>query len=144
MVLKISFLLEWFQHHKIITWWLGSLSVFMFLGFLITIPILIVRLPADYFLNQSSPNNDKDKILSFLHLVYVVFKNAVGIIFILAGIAMLFLPGQGIIALIMGVSLLNIPGKHHLFLIVLQQKSVLRSMNRLRTRYNKPAFRTHP
>jgi len=133
-------MLEWFEHHPLVSWWLGSASILMFLGFLIAIPILIIRLPADYFLNQTSADPDRSTTISFLHLAYVFFKNLVGIVFILAGFAMLFLPGQGIITLIIGISLLNIPGKHHLFIVILKQEKVLHSMNRLRAKYNKPEF----
>jgi len=144
MTSNISFLWEWFRYHHLITWWLGSISVFMFLGFLLAIPILILRLPTDYFLNQATPNHKKDKTMSISRRIYVILKNVLGIVFILAGIALFFLPGQGIITLLIGISLLNIPGKHHLFLIIFKQKRVLRSMNRLRARFNKPAFLGHP
>ena len=137
-------MLEWLGHHKVTMWWLGSFSIVVFLGFIIAIPILIVRLPADYFLNQATPNHKSKKTVSLPRMIYRVFKNAIGIVFILAGIGMLFLPGQGILTLIIGISLLNIPGKHHLFLAILQQKKVLESMNRFRVRFNKEVFQTRP
>ena len=30
-------------------WWMGSLSLVMFLGALVVIPLIVVRIPADYF-----------------------------------------------------------------------------------------------
>jgi len=142
MVTQMSIVLEWLEHHRATMWWLGSFSIVVFLGFLIAIPILIVRLPGDYFLNQAIPNHKGKKTVSLPRMIYRIFKNALGIIFILAGVGMLFLPGQGVLTLIIGISLLNIPGKHHLFLAILQQKKVMESMNRLRARFNKEAFQT--
>lgn len=142
MVKQMSIVLEWLEHHRVTMWWLGSFSIVVFLGFLIAIPILIVRLPGDYFLNQAIPNHKSKKTVSLPRMIYRIFKNALGIIFILAGFGMLFLPGQGLLTLIIGISLLNIPGKHHLFLAILQQEKVMESMNRLRARFNKEAFQT--
>jgi hypothetical protein len=123
---------------------MGALSLFTFLGFLIAVPIIIIKLPAEYFLKRSTPDEpdeEDNKKLSVPQLFYVVFKNFFGIIFVLAGIAMLFLPGQGVVTLLIGMSLLSIPGKHRLMLKIVRQKNVMHSLNRLRAKFNKPAFR---
>jgi hypothetical protein len=113
----------------------------MFLGFLVAIPIIIIKLPADYFLERSTTDKVCDKRFTIPRLIYVTFRNIFGIIFVLAGIAMLFLPGQGVITLLIGMSLLSIPGKHQLVLKIIRQQQVLHSLNRLRAKFNKPALR---
>jgi len=42
-------ILEWVRIHEIAFWWIGILSMATFVGTLIIIPILVVRIPADYF-----------------------------------------------------------------------------------------------
>jgi hypothetical protein len=59
---------------------------------------------------------------------------------IFAGIAMLFLPGQGVMTVIIGISLLNIRGKRRIVLAFVCRSFVIQSLNRLRTRFNKPTF----
>ena len=41
-------------------------------------------------------------------------RNAVGLVLVTAGLAMLVLPGQGIITLLVGIILMDFPGKHRL------------------------------
>ena len=77
---------------------LGVVSGLFFIGTLIAIPILIVRLPDDYFIQ-----NHRQTWLQNRHTVLrvsaYVFKNLLGYVFLLAGIAMLMLPGQGTLPL---------------------------------------------
>jgi hypothetical protein len=75
-------------------------------------------------------------------IVFYILKNAFGTIFVLAGIAMLVLPGQGIISILIGLSLLSLPGKHRLVRRLVLIPSVLNSINRLRRRAGKPLLRT--
>ena len=139
----IALLLEWIQHHRMVVWWTGFLSVFVFLGFLIAVPI-IIKLPADHFQRHSPAKQENDESLPFSHVMYVIFKNIAGIIFALVGIAMLFLPGQGLFTLIIGLSLLSIPGKQCLVLKIVRQKNALDSLNRLRAKFDKQPFTIYP
>jgi hypothetical protein len=61
-------------------------------------------------------------------------KNAVGVLFIVLGIAMLVLPGQGILTLLIGIMLTNFPGKYRLERRVVTSKPILRNINKLRVR----------
>jgi len=108
------------------------------LGFLLAVPIIIIKLPAEYFLKYSTEGDGGDKKFTFSHLLYSIFKNIIGVILTLAGIAMLFLPGQGVITLLIGISLLSIPGKRDMMLKIMRQEKVLNTMNRLRSKFNKP------
>jgi hypothetical protein len=118
---------------------LGVLSVVFFVGTLIAIPVLLVRLPVDYF--------DEAASRTWLHNWHPVFratayavKNVIGIVFLLAGLAMLLLPGQGILTILIGISLIDFPGKRRLERALLGRPSVLGTINRIRQRFGKPAI----
>jgi hypothetical protein len=132
----IFFLFDWIQNHEPVIWWTGSLSVLMFVGFLLAMPVIIIKLPAEYFLKHEMTHHRKE--LSFMGLVYLIFKNVFGGFLVLAGIVMLFLPGQGLITLIMGISLLSIPDKKRMVRKIIRRKKVLSTMNRIRLKFNKP------
>lgn len=115
---------------------LGVVSGLFFIGTLIAIPILIVRLPDDYFIQ-----NHRQTWLQNRHPVLrvsaYVFKNLLGYVFLLAGIAMLMLPGQGILTMVIGVSLIDFPGKQKLQRQLIGQPAVLRTINRIRRKFGR-------
>jgi hypothetical protein len=51
---------------------------------------------------------------------------------------MIFTPGQGILSLLLGLTLIDIPGKRTLERKIIQRPSVLRVVNHLRARADKP------
>jgi hypothetical protein len=138
---ELSFLIDWVENYRIVIWWIGALSTIIFLIILFAIPIFIVKLPSDFFIRQNLP---KPLLASRKHtvirLIYVIIKNVIGVMIIFAGIAMLFLPGQGVMTVIIGISLLNIRGKRRIVLAFVCRSFVIQSLNRLRTRFNKPTF----
>ena len=112
-------------------------SVVGFIGSLIAIPLILVRLPADYFDTRVPRHWMKDHH-PVLRVIGLVVKNAVGAVFLLAGFAMLFLPGQGVLTILVGISLMNFPGKQQLEAKLIGQPAVLRAINAMRNKFNKP------
>ena len=114
--------------------WLAAtiLSVALFVGTLIAIPILCVRLPSDYFVRPTTPKPRWKSVL----------RTVVASVVILMGLLMLVLPGQGILTLLIGISLLDFPAKRAWQNRLLQRPAVLRTMNRLRSRAGKPPLQT--
>jgi hypothetical protein len=55
-----------------------------------------------------------------------------------AGIAMLVLPGQGVLTMLLGVMLMNFPGKYELERQIIQQPTILKALNWMRRRANRP------
>ena len=100
-------------------------------------PYLIIKLPRNYLSsNRTSPR-------SFTHgsawdRVYLAGKNLMAVLLILAGLAMLLLPGQGLLTLVVGLSLLTFPGKRELIHKIVCQKNVLKTANWLREKADKP------
>ena len=109
-----------------------------FVGTLIIIPILIVRIPADYFKREKQKPDRSHRRYSFIRILVLALKNLLGLIFITAGVAMLFLPGQGFITILIGIMMLNFPGKLTLELRIVQQPTVLRAINWIRAKTDQP------
>lgn len=117
--------------------YLFILSVAGFVGSLIAIPVILVRLPADYF-DERRPRTWMKDHHPILRWAGLMVKNAIGLVFVLAGVAMLFLPGQGILTLLIGISLLDFPGKRCLERRLIYRPAVLRTINAMRAKFNKP------
>jgi len=116
---------------------LFALSVVGFVGSLIVIPIILVRLPPHYF-DERHPRAWMENHHPILRLVGHVLKNIAGVVFLVAGFAMLFLPGQGILTMLIGVSFLDFPGKRRLEAKLVGQPSVLRTINGIREKFGRP------
>jgi Flp pilus assembly protein TadB len=101
--------------------------------------LILIHLPQNYFVyihNSSTAIPFSD--YPALRIIYLVLKNIFGGVFVLAGLAMLVLPGQGIISIVLGLSLLSLPGKRRLVRRLVGLPSVLQTINRLRRRAGKP------
>lgn len=112
-------------------------SIFMFVGTLIAIPIILVRLPANYF-DVRIPRPWMENHHPVLRVTGHLVKNVVGLVFLLAGLAMLVLPGQGILTILIGLSLVEFPGKRRLEAKLVGQATVLSTINKMRAKFNKP------
>lgn len=130
---------NWFQQHVSTDslLWLALFSFISFVGTLIAIPFILVRLPADYF-SQRHPRSWMRNHHPVLRLMGHLAKNIIGVIFLLAGFAMLFLPGQGILTMLIGVSLMDFPGKRRLERKLISQPTVLSAINAMRQKFGKP------
>jgi hypothetical protein len=62
----------------------------------------------------------------------------VGLVFLLAGFAMLFLPGQGILTMLIGISLMDFPGKRMLERKLVGRPAVLKTINMMRAKFDRP------
>ena len=114
-------------------------SVVMFFGTILLIPVIIIRLPVDYFLHDEE-RVWMAKYHPVLRYAGLVIKNTIGLVFLLAGIAMLVLPGQGLLTMVIGVSLLDFPGKRTIEHRLLTKPMVFQAMNAIRQKFGKPPF----
>jgi hypothetical protein len=112
-------------------------SLLVFLATLIAIPFILIRLPADYF-DVRVPREwmkDRHPVLRFFSMG---LKNIAGVLFFLAGLAMLILPGQGLLTILIGISLMDFPGKQRLEARIVGQRTVLNVINSLRNKFGRP------
>lgn len=116
---------------------LTVLSIIFFVGSLIAIPFILVRLPADFF-DIRVPRPWMEDHHPVLRMLGHVVKNAVGAIFLFVGFLMLFLPGQGILTMLIGISMLDFPGKRKLEAWLIGRPAVLSTINGMREKFGKP------
>jgi hypothetical protein len=131
---SVEAMVMWLQSHESILEWAVLLSLLMMAATLFAVPLIIVRLPSGY-LNKE--DNRLSEIPSIRRRPYLVVKNIIGATLVLAGLAMLILPGQGLLTLIVGLGLMNFPGKRRLIRRIILQRRVLQTINRLRAGANK-------
>ena len=119
--------------------WLAALSIVLFIGTLIAIPFILVRLSADYF-DLRVPRPWMQNHHPVLRVVGHIVKNVMGAVFLFAGFLMLFLPGQGVLTMLIGVSMLDFQGKRKLEAKLISQPAVLSVVNSMRKRRGRPPF----
>ena len=129
-------MLAWLEEYEVLLWSLTAFSAFMFIATLIAMPLLIARLPADYFTRR--PVRDWPARHPVAHLLLVVAKNLLGVVLLLAGLAMLVLPGQGLLTIFVAIMLLDFPRKRALERWVIRRRPVLRAANWIRARRHQP------
>ena len=117
---------------------LAALSVVMFFGSLAAIPVLLARMPADYFARSESPFTSWRRRHPVAGGVLLVARNVLGVVLLLAGMAMMVLPGQGIITVLVALTLLNFPGKRRLELWIIRRRQVRGAIDWIRRRAGRP------
>jgi len=115
---------------------LFGISVATLIMTFIMLPVMITRLPQNYFVSDERPS-PLSRIL-IVHWILMALKNALGFAFVLLGIVLLFLPGQGLLTLIIGLTIMNYPGKFAIERWLAMRPHVLPALNWLRTRYGQP------
>jgi hypothetical protein len=135
---------DWIPISTTALWWMGILSVVTFVGTLIVLPFLVARLPADYFVRDWQGHTAHRIQHPVLRVIGLVCKNLLGLAFVLAGVAMLVLPGQGILTILIGLSLMNFPGKRTLERQIVQQPTILQAINWMRHRAGQPPLNVQP
>ena len=71
-------------------------------------------------------------------------KNLLGLLFIIAGILMMVLPGQGLLTVLIGMMLVNFPGKYRLEQALIRQAMISQTLNGLRRKARKNPFDLPP
>lgn len=119
--------------------WLGSISFLVFIFSLISIKWLVALIPSDYFIEDKRNKYQSSYPLTWL--ISIIIKNIVGYILIIGGILMLVLPGQGLFTIVIGLMLSNYPGKYFIERKFIAIPSVLKTINWLRKKSNKPPLK---
>lgn len=138
-LISINSLIEIFNVYKNLIFWFGSISLFVFIFSLISIKWLVALIPEDYFINKKDSKIKTSNI--FIWYIVLIFKNLIGYSLILGGIMMLVLPGQGLFTIIIGLMMSNYPGKYSIEKKFIAIPTILKSINWLRRKSNKPPIR---
>ena len=133
----------WSEAHRWVVWAVaaGSLGSLLVSGLLVS--VILIHLPPDHYSKTRivpfAP--ESHGIVSLLASgAMLVVRNVIGWLFVLAGIAMLVLPGQGLLSILAGLVLIEFPGKRRLEYRLLASAVVRDAMNWLRRRAGKPPF----
>jgi hypothetical protein len=108
---------------------MAAVSFVTFVSTLVVVPMLVVKIPYDYFAYGRRKNVLWADRHAVVRCILLLAKNLLGYILIAFGILMLVLPGQGILTIVIGITLLNFPGKYRLEKWIVSRRSVLRSIN---------------
>ena len=121
--------------HKVVLGWLVGISAITFFGTLAVVPLLVARLPSDYLNSNHTAVPDRYGIWWW---PLQIAKNVLGAMLVVAGLAMLVLPGQGLLTLFIGISLISFPGKRTVLRRLVRQKQIMRAINWLRRKWRVP------
>lgn len=91
-------------------WWLGIFSIGTFFLTILILPLIIISLPEDYFAREK-PDGFITRQNRGVRLTLLILKNMGGLILLIMGFLMLFVPGQGVLTILAGLSVMNFPGK---------------------------------
>ena len=106
---------------------------------LVIVSVILVKIPADHFARSR-----KTKFWGGPHPAFraavVIGKNILGVLLVALGVLLSIpgVPGQGLLTILLGLMLVDFPGRHRLEQKLLGRSEVLRSINKLRARYDKP------
>jgi hypothetical protein len=126
-------MLDWIKEHF---WWTFTLSVVILVGTAVLVPLVVARMPAEYFVRTGpGPWSRRHPLLRG---AVWAGRNLLGAILVVAGVAMLFTPGQGILTLVVGFIVLEFPGKRELELRLVRRPRVRRAIDWIRATAGRP------
>ena len=140
----MSGIMAWVSEYQGLLQWLGGLSLLLFVATLVVFPLIIIYLPEDYFVRQCRDPAYQSRHRPAAWFTLMLLKNILGTVLVLAGLAMLVLPGQGLLTILIGVTLVNFPGKFALERRIVRRPRVSKTLNRIRARAGKPPLEIPP
>ena len=135
----VSALQQWVTRPEVV-WALSLSTLAMAACSLILVPVLVVRLPSDYFVRERPALWLRLQVAGPVKLALLLTKNLVGIVLAVLGLAMLVLPGQGLLTLLFAVVMLDFPGKHRFERRLIARPSVRNALDRIRAHFGRPPF----
>ena len=125
------------ENHENLLLWLTVVSILGFIVSILLIPWIVTHIPSDYFTHPKRQKllwGDQPKIV---RLIFIFLKNIIGVLLIIGGMALIFLPGQGIVTILIGLLIMDFPYKYRCEIWIIKRPFVLKAINRLRAKANK-------
>ncbi|PID45453.1 MAG: hypothetical protein CSB47_08600 [Proteobacteria bacterium] len=116
---------------------LGLVSVITFVLTLLLVPVVVVRIPEDYFSDDYRHVSRLAQYHPVLRYVLILLKNLLGLVLLVMGVLMLVLPGQGLLTIFFGIALMDFPGKFKLERKLVSYPKILHSINWIRKKANR-------
>ena len=114
--------------------------IVLYIASIAIVPWMLILLPSDYFAHEERETCLWKGDSAIIKSVLIFLKNLIGAVLLIAGIAMLFLPGQGILTIVAGLFLMNFPYKYQIEKWIIGYPIVLKSFNKIRLKANKEPF----
>lgn len=122
-------------------WWGLAISAGAAIISFIAVVAIVVSWPPDRFKAEGDTRPAVRRPL-VLHVLLVVAKNLAGALLVALGLIMAIpgVPGQGLLTAVIGLSLVSFPGKRRLERRLIRRPLLLRAVNRLRARFQRPGL----
>lgn len=130
-------LAETVSQYPEILWGLVAFSLLAFFSTLILVPILILQIPEDYFAGEEAPRSAWQRLHPVPRIFFLIGKNLLGLLLVMIGIILLFLPGQGLLTIVFGILILDFPRRYQMKRWLIQRPAICRTVNWLRRRYSR-------
>ena len=114
--------------------------IILYIASIAIVPWMPILLPSGYFAHEERETCLWKGDSAIIKSVLIFLKNLIGAVLLIAGIAMLFLPGQGILTIVAGLFLMNFPYKYQIEKWIIGYPIVLKSFNKIRLKANKEPF----
>jgi hypothetical protein len=131
-------LADWLAERTGLLATLAAISFATLLISILLVPILIRRMPADYFLERRPLTETLKTRHPLSNILLKALKNSLGLILLLAGLIMILTPGQGVLTILVGLILMDFPGKRSLELRLVRIPPIHRTIRWIRHRAKKP------
>lgn len=118
---------------------IAAISFVLALVSLVLVPVLIIYMPADYFLAAH-----RMRRRGYTARWLLAARNALAFVLLIAGLLMLVLPGQGLLTILAALILSDVPGKYRLERWLVLQPGILRMINWVRRKYKKAPVKAPP
>jgi len=120
----------------------AAIFVVSFIGTTALTVWFVVKLPADYFVQQRQPRSAGRWSVS--HWAQFLLRNVLAVALVVLGIILSLpgVPGQGVLTILLGVMLSDFPRKVRLERKIVSYPKVHEALNRLRARFGKAPLQT--
>lgn len=137
-------MLDWLSLFKPYLQWMALASFLSLVLAVVLLPAIVTQLPEDYFIREKRRPVARQKGHPVLMVIVNLVKNLLGLLFIVAGVLMTFLPGQGLLTILIGMMMVNFPGKYRLEQVLIRQKIISQTLNKLRRKAHRKPFQMPP
>lgn len=122
----------------------GALSLALAVSSVGIMPVLLAALPVDFVVVAPLPLGTRLALSSLSGKLVLLGRNLLGVLLLLLGFVMLFVPGQGLLTILVGLFLVDGPGRHRLAVWLLRKPVISRAVQRLRARRGAPPLHGLP
>jgi hypothetical protein len=129
---------EWIKERDTLFAWIGALSLITLIVSAVAVPMVIRRMPSDYFLDSSEEAAAIREQHPVLRIFFLIVKNLIGGILVIGGLIMFVTPGQGLLTVVIGLILMDFPGKRRLEVRLVRFGPLNKAINWIRRRANQP------